>query len=125
MNSQVYPPEKRRRKKSSRAPGLLEVMIDSVFFQVLMGKLSVNHIWDKSLREEDQSPVQRVEQSFPAMATDVILFGLLILFVPFYRVFRIISVWVYERWWVKFSLGVVTGVCSVMLVIFVLDLFFG
>ena len=124
MNSQVQnPPEKRRRKKSSRPPGLLEVLIDSLFFQVMLGKRPISHLWNKSLRD-DRSSTHRVEQSFPAMLVDVVLFGLLLLFVPFYRVFRTIVVWVYERYWVKFSLGVITGVCSVMLLFFILDLFF-
>ena len=123
MNSHTYPPDKRRRKKSSRPPGLLEVLVDSVFFRVMLGKTSVSDLWNKSAGEE-RKPT-RVEQSIPAMAVDVMLFGLLVLFVPFYRVFRAIAVWIYERWWVKFSLGVITGIGSVALVIFALGFFFG
>lgn len=110
---------KRRRKKTSGPPGLLEVLIDSNFFQVWSGKAPLSELWNKP-DSETQGKRSLVRQGVPAMAVDVVLFVLLVLFAPFYRVFRAIALWIRERWWVKFTLGVITGLASVALVIMVL-----
>ena len=50
------------------------------------------------------------------MAMDVIVFAVLVLVAPFYTLFHFLSIQISELWWLKFSLGIITGLATMITV---------
>ena len=124
LSTEIRSPHSRRKRKS-RNPGVLEVLLESRFFRILTGKIPLTALFRSGADEGNRGIVRTKNQSPLAIFIDVVIFAILCLLAPFYTVYKYIHVWVRERWWIKFTLGVATGILSVCLVLFVLQILYG
>ena len=106
---------RKRRKKKTADPSLLGDLIDSRFFQILIGKQSpFGPAIKKSTRDR-----KRAKQSFTALTIDLVIFATLVIVAPVYTICRFILRLITAYWWSKFLLGIATG-CGVMYGLFLL-----
>ncbi|MEM9412085.1 MAG: hypothetical protein AAGA30_13290, partial [Planctomycetota bacterium] len=93
--------------------GLLGDLVQSRFFQLLIG----NGKKPKSDSIKHLPKTKRKQQSILGMAVDVILFALLVLIAPIATLIRFGIKTIAAYWWIKFTLGILAGLGTVLLIV--------
>ncbi len=101
---------KSMRKKRDR--GLFARLVGSNFFQSLVGNQTYSPRNKNKTTDSTTDFGTARKQSFPSKLVDLALFAILCLIAPLYRVLRAMSNFLGGRYWLKFSLGVITGISS-------------
>ena len=98
--------------------GLLSELVQTRFFQLLIGNgAAIARSEDSETESKKPSKSKStVKQSLGSQIVDVLIFGIFCAIAPFILVLRTLSVFIGDRYWVKFSLGVITGISSLAIV---------
>ena len=122
MESDSHSQNKRSKKRKTAPTGLLGRLVSSSFFQFLLGNAAIFGTAKNVEPIVDDAP--HAQQTFTALAIDVVLFAVLVLVAPLYTVCKFCVWFVREYWWVKFVLGIITGLCCLGSVYLLIHLLF-
>ena len=114
-------PIPRKRSKTPLNPGLLGELIETHFYQVLIGKANP---FSKSRKSKRRSHKSR-NQSVGSMLIDVLIFAGLVVVAPFYTLIKFFFGTIGRFWIVRFTLGIATGLLALYVVYFCFVWLFG